>query len=297
MKYILIFIFLITSFTAFSNSAFFDDTNIKNKDLQKGIEFYQSLEFDKAVKLFNQIIKKTDNRMEKAICYKYLAFTYTLKQNDDKSEFYYSKLFEIYPDFALDYTTVTPKISDYFKDYHEIWLRTPGIKAKIYLLNTRKITYDAGVNLKVEWHDPNLDIGSVIVKYKQHEDKKYSQLEKKDIKAKNYIVNFNLSFLNDPTIDFQLDYYLELYDIDGKLLYKVKNENSPATVKINVPGGALNSDESNSSKAWYKSGWFITTVAIIAVGAIGGGAYYMLSDTKEGAPDEAQINIYITNGN
>ena len=297
MRYILIFIFFITSSIVLGNASFFDDTNIKNKDLQKGIELYQSLEFNNAIKIFNKVIKKTNNRMEKAICFKYLAFSYTLKQNDDKSELYYSKLFEIYPDFELDYATVTPKISDYFKDYHEIWLRTPGIKAKVYLLDTKKITYDAGINLKVEWHDPNLDIGSVVIKYKQHGQKKYSQLEKRDVKAKDYIVNFNLSFLNEPTIDFKLDYYLELYDIDGKLLYKVKDEKSPATVNINVPGGALNEYEGSSTKAWYKSGWFITTVAIIAVGAIGGGAYYLLSDTKEGAPNEAQINIYITNGN
>ncbi len=296
MKYMFIVIFFMTSSIVFGNSAFFDDANLKNKDLQKGIEFYQNLEFDKAIKLFNKVIKKTNNRMEKATCFKYLAFTYTLKQDDDKSEFYYSKLFEIYPDFDLDYTTVTPKISDYFKDYHNTWLRTPGIKSKVYLLNTKKITYNAGINLKVEWHDPNLDISYAILKYKQDSEKKYSQIEIKDVKAKNYIASFNLSFLNDPTIDFKLNYYLELYDIDGKLLYKIKNKKSPATVKINVPGGALN-DYDNSSKEWYKSTWFITTVAIIAVGAIGGGAYFMLSDTKEGAPNEAQININITNSN
>lgn len=297
MKYIFIIIFFMTSSIVFGNSSFFNDTNLKNKDLQKGISFYQNLEFDKAIKIFKKIIKKTNNRLEKATCFKYLAFTYTLKQNDDKSELYYSKLFEIYPDFELDYATVTPKISNYFKDYHETWLRTPGIKSKIYLLNTKKITYNAGINLKVEWHDPNLNIGSVILKYKQDGEKKYSQIEIKDIVAKNYITSFNLSFLNDPTIDFKLDYYLELYDTDGKLLYKIKDEKSPATVEINVPGGSLNDYEGSSTKAWYKSGWFITTVAIITIAAIGGGAYYMLSNTKEGAPDEAQINIYITNGN
>jgi len=296
MKYILIFIFFVYSSIILANAAFFDDSNLKNPELQKAIELYQGLEFEKAEKLFNELIKKTDNRLEKAACYKYMAFIYTLKQNDDKSELYYSKLFDIYPDFELDYATVTPKISDYFKDYHEIWLRTPESKVRIYTLNIKKITYDAGISLKAEWHDPNLEVGSVILKYKQEGESKYSQIELKDVKSKNYIVDFNLSFLNDPTIDFKLNYYMEIYDYDGNLMFTVNDEKAPKVVKISVPGGAL-SDYQETDNAWYKSTWFITTMALITVGAVGGGAYFLLQDTTQGAPSEAQINIYITNGN
>jgi hypothetical protein len=297
MKYILIFIIFITNTFIWANPSFFDDSNIKNKKLLSAIELYQGLEFEKAEKLLIEVSEKTDNRLEKATAFKYLAFLFTLKQNDDKSELYFSKLFDIYPDFALDYTTVTPKISEFFKAFHEIWLRTPGSKFRIYPLNIKKITYDAGIKLKVEWHDPNLEIRSVILKYKQSGDSKYSQIKKRDLKVNNNLATFNLSFLNDPTINFTLDYYIEVYDYDEKLIQKINDEKNPKSIKVNVPGGSLSNYDGSSKSAWYKSTWFITTMTVLAVGAIGGGTYFLLQSTTQGGPSDAQINIYITNGN
>ena len=296
LKYIITIMILI-NFTVFGNTDFFDDTKIKDPELQKGIEYYQSLEFEKAVKIFNSIIKKTNDRFIKATCYKYLAFTYTLKQDEEKTEENYSKLFEIYPDFDLDYTTVTPKISDYFKDYHEIWLRTPGVKAKVYLINKKEVTYDSGVKLEVEWHDPNLEIGRVKIKYKKENDKKYSELVVNEVKVNNnYTAVFNLSFLNDPMLDFVLNYYIEIYDTEDKLLYKIKDKNNPASLKVKVPGGRIG-NVGETKEEWYQSNWFIGGVAVITLAAIGAGAYYYYINSGEGEPDEAQLYIYITNGN
>ena len=296
-KMYVIFILILTSNLLFSNSDFFNDNKVNNPLLTKAIELYQGLEFKKSREILFNIMDKAEDRLEKAIAIKYIAFSYTLGKNDDKAEKYYSLLFDIYPDFILDFDSVTPKVSEYFKDYHQTWLRTPNTKVKIYEIKKDKIKYDAGIKVDLEWHDPNLEVGYVIFKYKSQKESKFSQLEKRDIKAKNFIYSFDLSFLNDPTIDFMLEYYLEIYDYDGNLMFKVKDEKNPSLVKIDVPGGALVNDYNKKPDTWYTSAWFITTTTVLLVGAIGGGAYYYFSnqDTTNGDPQNAKINIYITN--
>ena len=296
MKYLFLLIFLFSFALLSADNNFFDDSKIKNTEIQKGIEFYQSLEFGKSINIFKNILKKTGDRFEKAVCYKYLAFIYTLKQDDENTEKYYSELFKIYPDFELDYTTVTPKISNYFKDFHEIWLRTPGFKVKVYPLSNLKITYDAGVKLKVEWHDPNYDVSYVKIKYKKKSDKEYSEVTQNEIKIKNHYAYFNLSFLNDPMLDFTLLYYLELYDGEDNLIFKIGDEKNPYLANIKVPGGNINSSE-NIKTQWYQSKWFIIPATAVTLALIGVGGYYFYLNSVEGEPDEAQLNIYITNGN
>jgi len=94
-KMYVIFILILTSNLLFSNSDFFNDNKVKNPQLTKAIELYQGLEFKKSREILFNIMDKAEDRLEKAIAIKYIAFSYTLGKNDDKAEKYYSLLFDI----------------------------------------------------------------------------------------------------------------------------------------------------------------------------------------------------------
>ena len=96
MKYIFFLIFILVSTNIFADASFFDDSKLDNPKLLKAIESYQGLEFETSKKLFTEIIESTSSRLEKATAIKYMAFIYTLAQDDDNAEKYYAQLLHYY---------------------------------------------------------------------------------------------------------------------------------------------------------------------------------------------------------
>ena len=282
----LILLLFLSAITILSQDLY-NDYISKDKNLSKAIELYLSLHLDESENLLEETIPKLTDRRDLALAYKTKAFIHTLKQEQKKAEDSYNKLFKIYPDYKIDFATVSPKISDFFKDYHSIWLRMPSDKIKLYPVAIKEVKYKNGVQLPVEWHDPKMEAGEVIVYYKTDSTQSYSSSKKNDITTENYIAYFDLAFFTKPEYNFTLTYYIEVFNYNGKKIASLGSLDNPQTISVKLPNG---SKKANLKKegAWYTSAWFLTTVGV-AVLATAGGVYYFA--TQYSAPNHINLNI------
>lgn len=272
----------------------FMDYKTKDSKLTEAIELYETIQFDEAEKRFLEIITVSKERMDKALSYKYLGYIATLNQQQKKAEEYYDLLFQLYPDFTIDYSLVSPKISSFFKDYQEIWLRLPSVKAKIYEISSKTVKYKSNLQLPIEWHDPNIEINQVIVNYKMSTEQTYSSAKFKDIKTQNYIAYFPLTFLEEPNKHFTLDYYVEIFDYDGEKIGTLGTLKEPRKIDIKIPDSLLGRKRNQDKDGkWYSSWWFISIVSVAIVGTIGGIVYATSSNGE--VKNDPTLNIYITN--
>lgn len=300
MKNLILFILFFMVGVTITADNFYTDYKPTDKKLLEGIDFYESIQFDDAEKIFLSIVETTENRMDKALCYKYLGFIYSLKQDQKKTEGYYEKLFDIYPDYTIETSKVSPKISQFYEDYQEMWLRMPSSKIRIYPIAMENVVYKSGVSLPVEWHDPNVEVGYVIVNYKSEKELSYSTAKFQDIKTKNFTAYFPVSFLNDPEEEFNLHYYIEVFNTEGEKAVTLGNVKEPKSIKVKLDQMVIEQiiqkkkDEEARKPKWYTSWWFITAVSVVVVGTAGG-IYYnsTLEPTKE-TPNGANLNIYIS---
>ncbi len=286
---LLLFLFLF-SFTLLS-ADLYSDYVTENKDLAKAVDLYSSLHLDEAEKSLKEIIPKLENRKDLAVAYKTIAFINTLKQEQKKAEESYNKLFEIYPDYKIDFAAVSPKISEFFKDYHSIWLRLPSAKIRLYQSEVKKMKFKSGLKLPIEWHDPKMEAGEVIVYYKTDKSKSYSSSKKNDITTENYTAYFDISFLTKPEYSFTLTYYVEVYNYSGKKITSLGSLENPKTLEVLLPKGAKKKVDPKATGKWYTSVWFITTVSV-AILATAGGVYLLNQDTE--TPDNAVLHFNFT---
>ena len=286
MMKLLIILFLST-LTLLSQDLY-KDYVAKDKDLSKAVDLYLSLHLDQSEKLLDKIIPKLENRGDLALAYKTKAFIFTLKQEQKKAEDSYNKLFDIYPDYQIDFATVSPKISDFFKDYHSIWKRMPSTKIKLYSIDIKKMKYKSGVQLPIEWHDPKLEAGEVVVYYKTDSTQSYSSSKKNDITTENYTAYFNLSFFTQPKYNFTLTYYVEVFNYNGKKIATLGSLDNPQTIAVELPNGSQKRAKLKKTGAWYTSGWFLTTVGVAILATAGGVYYFTQGDEK---PTHINLNI------
>jgi len=283
----LILLLFLSAITILSQDLY-NDYISKDKNLSKAIELYLSLHLDESENLLEETIPKLTDRRDLALAYKTKAFIHTLKQEQKKAEDSYNKLFKIYPDYKIDFATVSPKISDFFKDYHSIWLRMPSDKIKLYPVAIKEVKYKNGVQLPVEWHDPKMEAGEVIVYYKTDSTQSYSSSKKNDITTENYIAYFDLAFFTKPEYNFTLTYYIEVFNYNGKKIATLGSLDNPQIIDVVLPKGAKKSSHNKKSGSWYTSTWFLATVGV-AVLATAGGAYYF--STQDSPAPDATLSI------
>lgn len=285
------------------------DYKTKDKVLQQALDDYQMLKYDEAEIKFKKVAQSGRELMDKGVAYKHLAFMATLNQDTKKAELYFGKLFEIYPDYEIDYNVVTPKISSFFKDYHEIWLRMPHNKIKVYPSVVNAITYNNGIKLPMEWHDPNVEVGAVMIYYRSQGKRSapYSTARFENIKIdKNYTAHFPLSFLKEPQKSFTLEYFLVVSSYEGEKILRVGRKSAPLSIKVPVKikkvvavgkdtktGVPKKDVKVTETSSWYTSWWFITTVSVVVVGTVGG-IYLLNQDSSSGGPSGPVLDIIVT---
>ncbi len=287
------FIFFMVAVPLFSQNMFLD-YKTKDTKMVEAIELYETIQFDEAEKRFLEIVTITQNKMDKVLAYKYLGYISTLNQQQKKAEEYYDLLFQIYPDFTIDYNLVSPKISSFFKDYQEMWLRLPSVKVKIYEIEGKNIKYKSNLPLPIEWHDPNVEVNQIIVNYKISTEQTYSSAKFKDIKTQNYVAYFPLTFLEEPNKHFTLDYYVEIFDYDGEKIGILGTLKEPKKIEVKIPDFLLGKKRAQDKQQnWYTSWWFISIISVAIVGTIGGVVYATSGESE--VKNDPTLNIYITN--